>query len=37
MKRGKKVLKWRQVAPHVPSQTRHYVRRIFALMGQTFE
>jgi soluble lytic murein transglycosylase-like protein len=25
---------WNQVAPHVPGQTRHYVRRIRGLMGK---
>jgi soluble lytic murein transglycosylase-like protein len=33
-KAGKDAAEWRVVAPHTPSQTRHYVRRIRRLMGE---
>jgi membrane-bound lytic murein transglycosylase F len=32
-----KVSRWLQVSPHVPGQTRHYVKRIYKLMKKTLQ
>lgn len=34
--KGRPVQRWHQVAPQAPPVTRHYVRKIFSLMGQPF-